>query len=418
VRSKGFRKGGFSTVVLLLALVLAVLCLTFLFGQRVLGKVLLNWGNACLLRNVSIESASFGAPSAVMRGAVSCLPALETSQRLGIVAANRGLGLAKWSADQSDAAITAWLRLLQEEPSERLTHFWVGQALLPSDRAEGVLHLRAAEAGRYFLHQARMGAEEDIAELVELALEVGGEQEAAFYLYAAALEMQADPESAVDLLAQQRQLDADGGNRIRGVKLPDQYLALGMAHYRLHNWDEAVAALEEGLLARGEDSKGDFHYWLALAVWKRDGEKSLDEVIDNLKVALEQRPGHQREEVLWAIGDVYRSAGDNSQAAHWYELLVQESPNSYGFYMDLAKVYMRASNLSRAVEVLQIATDRWPEKERSRFLLADAYHDMGEQEEACRQFRQALESLDSDLDTYEYPSEVNFSLVELCDVGE
>lgn len=418
MRNKGFRKGSYSTIALLLALVLAVLCLTFLLGQRVLGSVLLNWGNACLLKNVSVEAASLGAPGAITSEAMACMPALETSQRLGIVAANRGLGLARWSADQSDAAITAWLRLLQEEPSERLAHFWVGQALLPRDRAEGVLHLRAAEAGRYFLHLARMGAKENTAELVDLALEVGDEQEAAFYLYAASLEMQADPESAVDLLAQQRQLDTDGGHRIRGVKLPDQYLALGMVHYRLHNWDEAVTALEEGLRVKGVDSKGDFHYWLALALWERDGEKSLDEVLDNLKVALEHRPSHQREEVLSAIGDIYRSVGDNSQAANWYELLVRESPNSYGFYMDLAKVHMRASNLSRAVEVLQSAADRWPEKERSRFLLADAYQDLGEQEEACHQFSQALESLDGDLDTYEYQSEVDFSLVELCDVGE
>lgn len=418
MHKKGFRKGSYSTILLLLALVLAVLCLTFLLGQRLLGNVLLNWGNACLLRNVSNEAASFGVPSIITSEATSCLSALKSSQRLGIVAANRSLGLARWSAGETDAAITAWLRLLEKEPSERLAHFWVGQALLPRNRAEGVAHLRAAEAGRYFLHLAGMGAEEDIAELVDLALEVGDEQEAAFYLYAASLEMQADPESAVDLLAQQRQLVSEGGDRMRGVKLPDQYLALGMVHYRLQNWDEAVTALEEGLRAKGEDSKGDFHYWLALALWERDGEKSLDKVVDNLKVALEHRPSHQREDVLSAIGDIYRSVGDNSQAAHWYELLVQESPNSYGFYVDLAKVYIRAGNLSQAVDVLQSATDRWPEKERSRFLLADAYYDLGEQEEACHQFRQALESLDGNLDAYEYPSEVDFSLVEFCDVGE
>jgi tetratricopeptide (TPR) repeat protein len=396
-------RANLSTSLLILFLLLVLISNSW---KSFLGNLYLNLGNIPFARAMVIQANSQTGQEKLAANPNHWSKMLEHAAGLGIVAADRNLGLARWAEGQVEQSLQAWQQVLQDNPDDVLTHFWVGQALLSLDRDQALTHLKAARSAWYFLDLASLKAaeHEDMVELVELAVSISDNDSADLCLEAASLLVQGDPAYALELVEQARRLE--GGYR------KASYLTSGIAYYNLKSWDESIAVLRAGLQEHPRDA--DFYYWLGLALWKRDGERSLEEAVGHLKTALGLSPRGKNKAVLSALGDIYGSVGDHAQSVYWYEQLVRATPNSRGAYIDLARAQIKSGNLIAAQQTLLDAIERWPDHERSRFILASVYLDLGKTTEACGQFEEALRLLPGGLDSYRYSSELDPALVEFC----
>lgn len=376
-------------------------------GADLLGRLYLNLGNIYLIRKMVTEAKTSGGQRKLSESPDRGSMMLARAVNLNIVEAGRNLGLIGWATGKTDQALSIWRRVLQKEPWDNLTHFWVGQALLPLDREEALSHLKAARSSWYFINKAKLYAEDGKkrAEWVKLAVAINDEASADFYLEAVTLLLNEDPEYAVNLVEEARKLEGDYRY--------ESYLMLGTAHHNLGNWDAAIRALRSGLQSYPEAP--DLHYRLGLTLWKKDGKHSLvEEAAEHFKAAIQLYPGWQDKQPLSALGDMYYSIGDYDRAVYWYEQLVQIAPGGPGYRVDLAKAYKRSGDLVMAEETLRRAIERGPNYERFRFIIADVYLSLGKENEACQEFKAGLSLLPNGLDSYKYPSEVNSSLIELC----
>jgi tetratricopeptide (TPR) repeat protein len=312
----------------------------------------------------------------------------------------------KLKASQVEDALSLWEDALRLNPSDKLTHFWMGRALLPLDREKALSHLKAAQSSWYFINLAKLHTKDrgEVEDWVKLAVSICDEDSVGLYLEAADLLLNEDPGYAISLIEESKELE--GGYR------HTSYLMLGVAFYHLGDWDAAISALQSGL-QRYPDDPG-LHYRLGLTLWEKSGKHSVvGEAVEHFEKALQLYPRWLDKLPLSALGDMYYYSGNYARAVYWYEQLVEVASGSPAFYVDLAKAYKRSGDLMKAEKTLRQAIEQWPNRERFRFIIADIYLSLGAKDEACREFKEGLNRI-KDLDSYRYSSEVNTSLVELC----
>jgi tetratricopeptide (TPR) repeat protein len=374
---------------------------------HLVAAIFLNLGNLCLASVLFNEKEldNLSNTSQMISRCLNLISYIPNNRQLGV---NRNLSVLNYRLGFQDRAIAGLKDVLSDSPQDSLAHFWMGLAMLSEDRERAVLHLRLANAAAYFFNQAHLVPVDQAVDVVEVAMDVDIECSLvpSVYFDAADVVMSVKPKMSIELA--------------RCAALPttnqeaDFYRLIAGARYNMGAWEEAVEVSREGLRIYPENA--DIHYWFALSLWARDGVQALEEVAENLEIAYSLYSSYQgKRDALTELGNIYTASGDLTEAVYWYEQLVRVASGSPYAYHRLGKAYLRVNDAVQAESILSYAIERWPDLERLRFTLANAHLLLGDDDQACEQFWKAKSLLEESLDSYQYRSEINSSLIELCD---
>jgi tetratricopeptide (TPR) repeat protein len=204
--------------------------------------------------------------------------------------------------------------------------------------------------------------------------------------------------------------------------LPEVAINLGVLHFSVRQWDEAIALMEEAIEGdpthkearislgnlylqqrRFEDARAQFqalvelsanvfegHIGLGLAMI---GLGRLDEAIDALSTAIRLRPEHAR--TYCELGHAYVAAGEMERALESAQVALRLDPRMIDGQLLLQRILIKSGNFPEAIKACRRAL-KMTDSPRVLYNLAVAFTMQGELEEALESLRRAL-SLDDEI---------------------
>jgi tetratricopeptide (TPR) repeat protein len=161
--------------------------------------------------------------------------------------------------DEAEQAMREAIAVYADVPSDDMavgvgvawTHYNFGLGLYVIGRVQDAAE-QFREAFRRFEHVLAQAPEGDGARM-------GAERALRWTLLTCSLPEFRDPDRALKLIQQSLSGEPSSG---------DLWNSLGIAHYRLGKWDEAIAAFQKSIELRNGGDNSDF-YFLAMAHWQR-----------------------------------------------------------------------------------------------------------------------------------------------------
>jgi tetratricopeptide (TPR) repeat protein len=138
----------------------------------------------------------------------------------------------------------------------------------------------------------------------------------------------------------------------KAPNVPDLYVNLAVAYFRLDRKSEAVAQLEKAASLGANDPK--IHYQLGSAYVDM---QQYDQAIASFEKGLANQPNLAIDqlalEATQTLGAVYFAKGDNEKATAQFEKALAAKPGAAGATLGLGKVYFSKGEVDKAVKMFE-----------------------------------------------------------------
>ncbi|MBI2602535.1 MAG: tetratricopeptide repeat protein [Deltaproteobacteria bacterium] len=168
---------------------------------------------------------------------------------------------------------------------------------------------------------------------------------------------------------------------------------LGLACYRLHLWDDAVANFQAALKLDPNFVEGALNLAACLAHLGKyssaanvytHAEKTLTRLKSPALLPAQMIAFHQ------SLGQLHESVDDYGEAIEDYKKALNVSSHSPHLRLTLAKAYIKKGYYSKAEHELTLAMEQVPHSSSPHFLLGLSYYSQGNSEDARKSWRNAL----------------------------
>jgi len=288
-------------------------------------------------------------------------------------AAYRGFGRLEFIQGNYVPAIGSFTEVVDQQPRDRLGHFFLGQAYEAlGSRKRALQEWRQARAASYFdgqCSQYMMLREYEKAEYYcELAVLINSSS--------------------------------------------NRYETLGEVLRLQRKMKRAIQAFESAVAI--DPQNGGYHWRLGRVLAEAG---NLDRAVKHLELAIQLSPDNSNAYV--ELGHIYFAKGDIEKARSLYIQATILSPESGAPLNYLGEIALSQGNTGKALYYFQKAISQEFDIPRYHLNLARAYHQTGKLYEAAREYRVALELLGSKInrpDLVYYRLELAKVYEELCDL--
>jgi arylsulfatase A-like enzyme/Flp pilus assembly protein TadD len=160
------------------------------------------------------------------------------------------------------------------------------------------------------------------------------------------------------------------------------YLLLGRAHVFLHQYQDAIAPLRRVIEATPDNSLARYELGCALVKTGR-----WDEATPQFEAAVSQMNSSSMMHFYLAL--VYQRTARNDEAAAEFKDALHVDPQNFPANLLLGRMYLKQQKAADALPLLQKAASLRPDAIDPHRLLADAYAQLGQEENASRELSEA-----------------------------
>jgi tetratricopeptide (TPR) repeat protein len=141
--------------------------------------------------------------------------------------------------------------------------------------------------------------------------------------------------------------------------VPDLYVNLALAYYRLNRKEEAVAQLENAASLGPDDPK--IHYQLGSAYVEMN---QYDKAVAAFEKGLAKNPDLATDplalEAASTLGAVYFAQGDNAKAEAQFQKVLVAKPGAAGAMLGMAKVHFSKGHVTQALQLFEQVVAQHP----------------------------------------------------------